>query len=547
MLNSAGALMALDERTSFNSSLGGILQSSNYIGALSGSSWLLGSLIFQNWSSVESILNNPQLDLWNLTTTRQLVNQDGLWTILFPVLFENLDSALSHLNFWDNGDKTGIKYDLQNKTKADNDDYASDKTWSDIRNIDAFANHEMPFPLITALGRKPGTVVYNLNSTVVEMNPFEIGSFDPSLNTFMDIEYIGTNVSNGTPTGVCINGFDNAGFVMGTSSSLFNQFLNTLVCDDCNSLNFVLKWVLKQFLTRLSSNHEDVALYKPNPFYNSQYANSNNITTSDTLYLIDGGIGGEIIPLSTLITTDRKLDAVFAFDSSDDLDIMWPNGTALVNSYERQFSNQGSSMVCPYIPDQNTFLNQNLTAKPTFFGCDAKNLTDLTKDGVVPPIIIYFANRPYEFYSNTSTYALTFTNDEKLGMIQNGYDIATRLNSTIDENFKTCIACALIQREEERRGIEQSDQCKECFKDYCWDGTIATNEPLNLVNFTDSGLTNGSTTFYGDANDKYQSSGLSLFKREETEDVEVSISNTGGKMLPSMISIILMIVSSMII
>ena len=38
-------------------------------------------------------------------------------------------------------------------------------------------------------------------------------------------------------------------------------------------------------------------------------------------------------------------------------------------------------------------------------------------------------------------------------------------------NLKSCIACAVIRREEERRGIEQLDQCKKCFK-IIVDGTL---------------------------------------------------------------------------
>ena len=542
MLNGAGQIMALDSRSSLAGSLGGILQSANYIGGLSGSSWLLGSLAMQGWPTVEEVVFENPNDLWNLTVSRQLVNQTGLWTIVFPVVFDNLNSALSHMNFWDN-DSNGVKFDLEAKEKAGfqtsltdawarglahqlfpkgNDNYDSGATWSDIRDIDAFANHDMPFPFVTGLGRRPGTTVYNLNSTVIEMNPFEFGSFDPSLNTFTDIKYLGTNVSNGVPVDSCINGFDNSGFIVGSSSSLFNQFLNTLVCDDCNSLNFAIKWLLKKFLTYLSNSHEDVALYTPNPFYNSQYAKSENITTNNTLYVIDGGIGGEVIPLSTLMVKERALDIVFAFDNDVNTETSWPDGSALISSYERQFAQQGSSNLCPYVPDSNTFLAKGLTAKPTFFGCDAKNLTTLEKDGVIPPLVVYFANRPYEYYSNVSTYDLTFTDEQKKGLVKNGFDVATRLNGTIDPEFKSCIACALIRREEERRGIEQLDQCKKCFENYCWDGTYASGPSENYVNFTDSSLTNDSTVFYGDANSKVSSSsgGLFGFLKRDTQNVE---------------------------
>ena len=66
MLNGAGQLMALDSRSSSSpsesgsgsgsGSLGGILQSANYIGGLSGSSWLLGSLAMQGWPTVEEVV-----------------------------------------------------------------------------------------------------------------------------------------------------------------------------------------------------------------------------------------------------------------------------------------------------------------------------------------------------------------------------------------------------------------------------------------------------------------------------------------------------------
>lgn len=62
-----------------------------------------------------------------------------------------------------------------------------------------FQNAEMPFPISVADGRYPGTKVINLNATVFEFNPFEMGSWDPSLNSFANVKYLGTNVSNGVP------------------------------------------------------------------------------------------------------------------------------------------------------------------------------------------------------------------------------------------------------------------------------------------------------------------------------------------------------------
>ncbi|CUM63410.1 uncharacterized protein PRCAT00000985001 [Priceomyces carsonii] len=536
MLNGAGHMAALDKRTRVGNStgLGGILQASTYVGALSGGGYMLGSLVMQGWPSVQDVVFQDANDLWNLTDTRQLVNQTHLYTLGLSILFDKLDGALEHLNFWDNN-KNGIKYDIQKKEAAGfetsvtdiwgrglahqlyakgKDNYMASSTWSDIRNESSFKNHDMPFPLLTSLGRKPGTTVYNLNSSLFEISPFELGSFDSHVNAFTDIKYLGTKVVNGKPQDKCVEGFDNAGFIVGTTSSLFNQFLNTLVCEDCSTLNWILKPILKRFLDTLSNEHEDIASYKPNPFYKSNYTKSTNISESDTLFLMDGGLGGEVLPLSSMLVTHRNLDVLFAFEETPDTQTNWPNGTSLVSTYEKQFTSFGSSVVFPYVPDATSFLEQNLTARPTFFGCDASNLTDLKKDGVIPPLVIYIANRPYEFYSNVSTYKLTFTDEEKKGMIQNGFDIATRLNNTIDHEWAACVGCAVVRREEERRGIKQTSQCQQCFKRYCWDGKVSMNKKfVPPVNFTDNGLTNGSTVFYGKSLSKSLSASFELAKR----------------------------------
>jgi len=51
-----------------------------------------------------------------------------------------------------------------------------------------------------------------------------MGSWDPNLSAMVNLTYVGTHLLNGKPengTG-CVTGFDQAGFVIGTSSSLFN-------------------------------------------------------------------------------------------------------------------------------------------------------------------------------------------------------------------------------------------------------------------------------------------------------------------------------------
>ena len=52
----------------------------------------------------------------------------------------------------------------------------------------------------------------------------EFGSFDPKLSAMMNLSYAGTHLNNGQPDNdtACVTHFDQAGFIMGSSASLFN-------------------------------------------------------------------------------------------------------------------------------------------------------------------------------------------------------------------------------------------------------------------------------------------------------------------------------------
>lgn len=515
----AGEIAALDDRVKEANEfgLGGVLQATSYISGLSGGSWVLGSLAMQDWPSIEEVIHTNPHDTWNLTATRQTVNGTGVELGIYPVLSNNTEKFSQHLNNWVYDD-VGIGYDIEQKQQAGfptnlidaygrsvayqflpegEDNFMVSSTWSDLREKHSFRNYDMPFPIVQTVGRDTKTKYYGLNSTVYEFNPYEMGSFDGGLNAFTDLKYIGTNVSNGIPQDHCIEGYDNVGFVMGSSSAIFNAFKDLFTCAKCPGIPQPAKGILNKFFHYLSETNQDVGIWEPNPFKDSEYTLS-LIKHDKNLQMIDGGLGGDTISLSTILTKQRQLDTLFAFDNFES----WPSGNSLIQSYERQFTEQGKSMVLPYVPDAATFIHNNLTAKPTFFGCDGSNQTELIKDDVVPPLVIYIANRPYSFYTNTSLLKFSYTDEEKKAMYTNGFEIASRLNSTIDEQWPKCVGCAMIKREQERQGIQPSEECQQCFSDYCWDGSIYQPiEPLvPPVNFTDSGLTNLPMSLINDKN-----------------------------------------------
>jgi lysophospholipase len=78
------------------------------------------------------------------------------------------------------------------------------------------------------------------------------------------MEYVGSNFSAGIlPSNEkCVRGFDNAGYVMGTSSSLFNQFLLQINNTNIPSL---FKDALTKILSQVGQDNNDIATYSPNP------------------------------------------------------------------------------------------------------------------------------------------------------------------------------------------------------------------------------------------------------------------------------------------
>jgi lysophospholipase len=89
----------------------------------------------------------------------------------------------------------------------------------------------MPFPLIVTTSRikeaqqlvDNSTTVIPLSNTQFEITPYSFGSFDATLSARVPIEYLGTAMSNGAVTNTCVNYFEAASFVMGSSASLFNS------------------------------------------------------------------------------------------------------------------------------------------------------------------------------------------------------------------------------------------------------------------------------------------------------------------------------------
>ena len=137
-------------------------------------------------------------------------------------------------------------------------------------------------------------------------------------------------------------------FVMGTSSTLFNQALLQIPSNNKTAATLVISAILQI----LNETQEDIAIY-PNPFRGVN-GSSNTVSGFDNITLVDGGEDLQNIPLWPLLQKERNVDFIFAVDSSADTQ-NWPNGTAMVATYGKFMLNATSDVVFPSVPDQQTY------------------------------------------------------------------------------------------------------------------------------------------------------------------------------------------------
>ena len=63
-----------------------------------------------------------------------------------------------------------------------------------------------------------------LNGSNWEFAPYEFGAWDSGIAAFAQTAFLGSSLSNGAPlNGSCITNYDNLAFVIGASSTLFND------------------------------------------------------------------------------------------------------------------------------------------------------------------------------------------------------------------------------------------------------------------------------------------------------------------------------------
>ncbi|PHH74691.1 hypothetical protein CDD83_4536 [Cordyceps sp. RAO-2017] len=320
---------------------------------------------------------------------------------------------------------------LINTTKSDNG-----FTFSSIANDKGFSGAQTPWPFILADGRPHEQRTIRLDGTVFEFSPFELGSFDRTLNGFVPLRYAGSTFNNGQlDRSSCVRGYDNAGYVMATASTLFIGAYNVLEMQLDPSSFRVLG--IFQLITNIAEGVLSTAdrfdildsVWEPNPFRGWE-PSTNPVADEKNLHLVDAGLDRQNIPFHPHIFRDRRVDVVFSVDSSADTSFNWPDGSSAVATYRRSLMNTGDRTSFPVIPGQDTFLNEGLNTRPK-------------RDSVV----------------------------------RNGWAVVTQLNSTRDRDWPSCVGCAILLRSFQRTGAPVPARCSKCFNNYCWNGRIDESKP----------------------------------------------------------------------
>jgi lysophospholipase len=449
----AGVIQGLDNRDS-DVSTSGLYQALTYQAGLSGGSWLLSSLAGNNYPTVTEL----KTSLWEQAFQDSLLDPEFLLAavayakVVDDIIDKNEAGFPPTLT-----DPWGrlLSYQLLKGT-----DGGVATTLSSLTTLSNFTSYNVPYPIITARGVKTfnGECLPGPNATMWEFGPYEFGSWGKDIAAFTPTKYLGTTLIDGVATDdTCVEGYDNLGYVLGTSSTLFNQYCTVLpaVVNSTSSSGLVNDLAVILDEAHALAFRDEYAVY-PNPFYNYSstadgfFLNSANLIQSQTsLSLVDGGEALQNNPIFPLLQPERAIDVIIVNDNSADTTYNFPNGSEILTTYVQSL-NAGLTRM-PYIPSVATFISEGLNQRPTFFGC---NDTDKVT-------IVYMPNYNYTTASNVSTSQLVYSKTQTNEMVANGVAIAS-VNG--DKNWPVCLGCALLKK----TGATLPTACTACFEKYCY-------------------------------------------------------------------------------
>ena len=447
LLAGGGFIQGLDDRDADGSGsvTSGLYQAMSYQAGLSGGSWLLSSIFGNDYPTISSLRDKLWSDafLESLVLAPVLTQSLHFHLILADVLTKAVAGYRPTLT-----DPWGraLSYQLLHGHGG-----GIDKTFSGVAEESNFKSHNVPFPIITALGARNnmGECIPGLDATQYEFTPFEFGSWDEGVKAFTITKYLGTSLTGGHPKTPlsCTTNYDNLGYILGTSSHLFNFACLSHEIPPPPASNALQGAFLKLLGTAHTTTTRDLFAAYPNPFYQS--SQSPAVSSQKELTLVDGGEASQNNPIWPFIQKARRVDVLIVNDNSADTLSNSPNGSEILTTYTQSLRAGLSSM--PEIPSVEIFSSDGLAKGPTAFGCyDNNKIT-----------IIWIPNQSFTFQSNISTAKVQFSKAETREMIRNGVFVAGNGN---DPKWGVCMGCLIVKKS----GGELPAECGECFLKYCY-------------------------------------------------------------------------------
>ncbi|KAE9370841.1 FabD/lysophospholipase-like protein, partial [Stipitochalara longipes BDJ] len=306
LLAGAGVIQAFDGRDS-DISTSGLYQGLTYHSALSGGSWLLSSIVANDFATISSLL-----EIWKPNFANGLFTPEGSnATAVFADI--NADIALKQAAGF-KGTVADAWSRLLSLQLLPGPNYGVDNTLSAITSLSSFINHEISYPIIAAMNVDlSGTLCTPpSNGSIWEFTPYEFGTWDPEVAAFTPTAFLGTSLSDGVPSSSsCTTNYDNLGFVLGTSSTLFND--PTLV--DPLTLGFEqdIYGLLVEIPDITFASAADLFATWPNPFYNPTSAPL--VSAQQNLAMVDGGESGQVNPIFPFLQPARNVSMVLVNDN----------------------------------------------------------------------------------------------------------------------------------------------------------------------------------------------------------------------------------------
>ncbi|KAH7379970.1 lysophospholipase [Cadophora sp. MPI-SDFR-AT-0126] len=460
-LSGAGTVQALDGRdTSVSTS--GLYQAITYHSGLSGGSWLLSSIIANNYATITSLFNSS----WKTALANGLFNPLGSQTTVYNTI--NNDLLLKEAQGF-RGTIADAWSRLISYVILPGANGGVDNLLSQVTTKSNFQTFSGPYPIILAqhVDLSGTSCLPPSDAPFWEFTPFETGSWDSRIASFTPTKYLGTSLSGGKPTtaGKCTTAYENLGFVAGTSSSLFqdpgigfnvSEPLLANFCQLTESVNVsdtaaatnaavgALPGVIPAIqFTQIS----DLFAAWPNPFYNLSSAPL--VKSQATLSMVDGGESGQINPIFPMLLPQRNISVIIVSDNTDGNN-NYPSGKEMHATY---LAAQAAGLTkMPFVPESSVLLAANKTSGPVFFGCG-----DKTKATVV--WMPNYSATPAG--GNVDTSRMQYDDAANQQVVTNGAAVMSQNNS---KAWATCLGCAIMQ---DTTSVLPS-ACTACFDKYCW-------------------------------------------------------------------------------